>query len=216
MKNYNPELPLISLHIPKCSGTSLLRAFADGHKEQKFNLIRFYPDIGISLPENYSDSKTIIHGHFVRWKNAAVEDKVAKPEQFVTVVRDPIDALISGYWYGIQNGHDWAMKHSPESFLKWHIDANISPIFGALQKLEDETNPENIVSKFLIIKTADQIDLFIEELSEMLKISMPKIGKHNVSDKYSKKISKEIIDLSALIYKNEINLVRYLNGQTYY
>lgn len=215
LTTYNPEIPLISLHIPKCSGTSLSHSLHAANFSEKYRLLNYYPDIGINNLNDYNKANTIIHGHFVRWKNSAVEDIIENPSQFITIVRNPIDTLLSGYFYGKQNNFEWATNKSLEEFIIWHLENDISPIFGAVQKLTNESNPEDICSQFLIIKTINQLNEFVEELSEMLNFGLPKIEHHNTTDKYSKKISREIIQMSNLKYYNEINLINFLENRSY-
>jgi len=97
MKTYNPGKPLISLHVPKCAGQSfrwlLTGWFCDNffiHYFQQHN----------ALPEKHPLKPGMcIHGHFDRRKNMGATDYYPAVDQFITLLRDPLEMAISNYFF---------------------------------------------------------------------------------------------------------------------
>lgn len=107
MKRYDPKKPLISIHIPKCGGTSfsevLKRWFGRGYLEhyhderrnkhpQRYNLFQdpyrkhFIPNI-------------CIHGHFNNERGNGAERYYPAVDQYITIIRDPFELHLSAYFF---------------------------------------------------------------------------------------------------------------------
>lgn len=97
MKSYDSREPLISLHVPKCAGQSFRRVL-----EQFFpgRLFFHYFQQHNSLPLKHPLEPGIcIHGHFNHSKGFGVMDYYPGVHQFITVLRDPLEAAISNYFF---------------------------------------------------------------------------------------------------------------------
>ncbi|MCB0515832.1 MAG: sulfotransferase family 2 domain-containing protein [Bacteroidetes bacterium] len=108
MIHYNPNDILISIHIPKCGGTSL-----DAILQKWFGLglhRHYFNTRSGALPEK-ARLKTwwgslrkgvCVHGHFNARKAYGVFDYYPQAKQFITVLRDPLEHLISTYYYELK------------------------------------------------------------------------------------------------------------------
>lgn len=107
MQTYNPSLPLISIHIPKCAGTSF-RAVLQTWFGQ--NLLWHYhdevhntPPVKHNLREGFLGLRyrhqICIHGHFNRVRHNGVEDYYPDVKQRVTIVRDPFEVHLSNFFF---------------------------------------------------------------------------------------------------------------------
>jgi hypothetical protein len=181
LENYFKS-PIISLHVPKCGGTSLQNIF---YKciSQKFKILQYYPDIGVFLPQDWKEERTIIHGHFVRWKNQAVEDICPDTSKFITLIRDPYDTCVSAYNYGKMTAKEWALKINFHDFIKWWLQNPYGPLLGALPLWEKSDSVEKYVDKFLVIGVLNQFDQYVEMISKLFHIDTVELQKSNVSDK---------------------------------
>src|SRR5215468_759555 len=99
MRPYNKDKPLISLHIPKCGGSSfhavLERWFGMG-----LYLHYFRGPLNEERPRKYElKSGTCVHGHFSRRRKTGVLDYYPEAEQFIIIVRDPFEMAVSYYFY---------------------------------------------------------------------------------------------------------------------
>ena len=107
MKTYDPRKPLISIHIPKCAGSSfshILEVWFKGgflphyHNEKldeppkKYNLHtgNFFKKLRQGI---------CIHGHFNNKRGNGVRDYYPEVDQFITIMRNPFDLHISTYFY---------------------------------------------------------------------------------------------------------------------
>jgi hypothetical protein len=109
MDNLPDHMDLISLHVPKCAGTSLREALVGAYGE---DLIHFDTDDRLLDPKSpvnvdrqeflrefnskrdaILSGKRVIHGHFCMLKYHGIK----APR--VTILRDPVDRLISHYLF---------------------------------------------------------------------------------------------------------------------
>lgn len=114
---------IISVHTPKCGGTSFKKILSYSFKS---NLILDYHDKPMNKTfikrtedaENFKNSfnaenynkKTCIHGHFLPYKYSNL---LGKPNVlFVTWLRDPIERLASNYYFWKRN----AQKNNQQNF----------------------------------------------------------------------------------------------------
>jgi hypothetical protein len=122
VREYDPEAPLIFIHVPKTGATSLLpvfeRWFGDG-------LRRHYPDpLTGDLPLIASPPPgSCVFGHFHEGHGHGASTRYPGVEQFMTILRDPFDAMVSRYYYVRQIGRDWPetpppLRMSLEEFLR--------------------------------------------------------------------------------------------------
>ncbi len=172
--------PLISLHIPKCAGTSFINALVSGCKETH-NLIFFYPDEGMLLPDNLKKPNTIIHGHFIRSRGMSVETVCPGETQYITILREPFDLCVSLYYYGIREGLEWANGKTLESFLNYWLSEGTFPLLGGLPELTPTESIENYCKRFLCIGTTENISDYYTSLERVIGLKLPSDIKVNVS-----------------------------------
>ena len=107
MRVYDPAEPLISIHVPKCGGTSFYRALRGwfGWSLKK----HYHDELSDRPPKRHRlrpllfpsrlKSGMCIHGHF-NWKRGNGADKwYPEVNQFLSLVRDPFELHLSTYFY---------------------------------------------------------------------------------------------------------------------
>lgn len=97
MIEYNPQEPMISLHIPKCGGQSLRRVLHQWFGE-RFK-IHYFQQFNAMPPFHQLEPGLCIHGHFNREKQMGADHYYPGIRQFITVVRDPLEMAISNYFF---------------------------------------------------------------------------------------------------------------------
>ena len=136
--NYNKSLPLIMIHIPKTAGTTA-RAFFD--LWFGVNLFPHYRDDQLGLlPKKYNifespeKENTCIYGHFNKLEGFGVYDYYPKATQLVTILRNPLELMVSLYFY---------MKKYPDNFKNHKLFPKELFIINVFKK-----NDTNMVNYF--------------------------------------------------------------------
>jgi hypothetical protein len=120
MRAYDRREPLISIHVPKCGGTSLtdvLRGwFGPGFYRH------YYDETRGALPPRRDlraglwrrtllrqpyRAGLCLHGHFNRERGFGIQDYYPQVRQFITVLRDPFEIAISDYFFAKGRGEEW-------------------------------------------------------------------------------------------------------------
>lgn len=176
MIDYDPQQPLIFIHIPKTAGTSVRAIFqawyGDGLYEHYFD-----PKCGAqpyrhNLFENAKLSEpSVIFGHFNSARRFGVQDYYPEATQFVTIIRDPFEQMLSRYFFIRKRRHFFEKyREIPEDDLLKHIltyRSNIMCFFPCEVTLDNYK--EVIESQFVEIGVT-------EHLNESMKRIALKIG----------------------------------------
>ena len=206
-RKYDDSKPLISLHIPKCAGQSMASSIL-GLSANEFHTIPYYPEVGLNLPDNWNCQKTIIHGHFVRWKGFAVEDICPNANQFTTVLREPFDIVVSAYFYGLFNNYDWALSNTLDTFMDWWINSGNTPLTGSLISTKGVNTVSDYTDKFILIGVVEYLDLYTEQLGDILNTRIDPPPKINTS-KYTMDIPDRRSEFKKLM-KFDYELYEYV------
>lgn len=114
MKAYDPSRPLLGLHIPKCAGQSLGQVLRGWFGRQL--RLHYFDERRNRMPQRHRSSLIqlwlrrssghhgCVYGHFNRARGFGVEDYYPSADQFFTVVRDPLAAVCSSYFFAKQQG----------------------------------------------------------------------------------------------------------------
>ena len=167
---YDPSRPLISLHVPKCEGTGLMDIFF-ALPADRFRYLPHYPDVGAQLPPDWNEPGVLIHGHSQRFKGQAIETICPGADQFIAIQRDPLDVLISSYYYGRRYGHSWAVDISIECYLNWWFEQPQGPLATALPACQQATTLDDYVSGFVCIGLMEHLPAFYQALGRILNIA---------------------------------------------
>jgi hypothetical protein len=183
-KKFDANFPLVALHVPKCGGQSLTVSIYSAQRAH-YNVVQFYPDIGIYLPPDWSRPRTIVLGHFLRWKGQAVEDIApATSPQFTTVLRNPFETLVSGYFYGIREGQEWAQRHTLDSYLDWYIKAGVGPLTGGLPDRKARDSVESYLENFVSIGVVEKLGRYVGEIGKLLGADLTPPPHVNASERF--------------------------------
>ncbi|MBW1940370.1 MAG: sulfotransferase family 2 domain-containing protein [Deltaproteobacteria bacterium] len=104
MKKYDSTIPLISIHIPKCAGTSFAeiltawfgRGFLQHYPDEKNNKSPKKHNIYIG---KHFKPRLCIHGHFNNNRGNGVQDYYPNVDQYIMILRDPFEVYLSNYFY---------------------------------------------------------------------------------------------------------------------
>lgn len=190
MKRYDPSRPLISVHIPKCAGTSLahvLRTWfgSGGYYTHYVGERQGTPPArhrlwGTCGPEMGLDRPVCVHGHFNRARGLGVDRFYPEVDQLITVIRDPFAMCVSNYRYvrdAARLGTAGAMRDgAPHPIIRndWSLRDFVacSPRSYLLDFLPAELNRDNFAEvlerTFLYVGVAECLDASVADLAQLL------------------------------------------------
>jgi hypothetical protein len=127
LRAYDCNIPLIAIHIPKTAGSSVKEIFRAWFGDRL--LFHYFNKRSSEMPPKYDlvamhtkEQPIVIYGHFNRTRNFGIEHYYPKAEQFITILRDPFERVVSGYFYMRENRKDWIdQSRVPKDKLRDHI-----------------------------------------------------------------------------------------------
>lgn len=215
MKTYEQEKALISIHIPKCSGTSLRCWLEQAFPGQVF---LHYFDEKNNLPPVKHELRNgrVIHGHFNRQRGFGIQDYYPEADQFITFLRDPFDMVVSRFFYEKQlskrgeSFRDGQTLHLPEEvdcYLRQEIN-NPRYVPNLLDYLPEDINAGNYQEfferKFIYVGVVEELSKSLRRLAKKLGISAPPTPHLNPSDHYQQALEplqKEFVATHPLEYQ---------------
>jgi hypothetical protein len=195
MRTYNPYLPLVSLHIPKCAGTSFDYVLKKWFGKK---LLRHYFNRQCgTLPKKHSlkhplffwlfNSDLCIHGHFNRARGFGIDDYYPNTQQFITILRDPFDQAVSLYFFvkGLKPQNSGIINESPApaSLEEYLINEESTiPLYFPME-MTTGNYVEFIEKHFVYIGVLENLQTSVNNLASRLKKVQVKIPHYNKNDK---------------------------------
>lgn len=201
MKIYDPRQPLISVHIPKCAGTSFSNVL-----QQWFGrnfLLHYHDEKTNTPPKKYRLQKGsmkelascgfCIHGHFNNNRGNGVRDYYPEATQLITMIRHPFDLHLSTYFYvkreALTNraGIYRSGKVHPIIENRWNLEAFLKNNKQSYIRnfLPPEITPDNfetvLENRFLYIGISEQLQRSVDLLSGILGFPTVSVPQNNAS-----------------------------------
>ena len=208
-------LELISLHIPKTAGTSfrlILESVYGSNEVMRVDLPIDDPKLKVNKEDYNSDrlpKAKVIHGHF---NYELLSSEVRLPDQvpIVTWVRDPVERVISNYFY---------LSDRLESILD-EKNRGVNILSKLKRNLKEYAQCEinrNRQSKFLKGLNLDDITFIgvVENFEEEIKVLAKILGWKNVeSVKVNSTKKKDFVDqeIRDIIYEMNLKDVELYNS----
>lgn len=225
MRTYDKNKPLVSIHIPKCGGTSMkevLRSWYGNRLVMNYHNQRLNTKptpVRLKNWWNGSFKKDIcIHGHFNRLESNGLEHLYPQVDQFITFLRDPLEIQISLFHYlnklevAGENYRKGSKRQAPKSIDRF-IENNGSIMLHHLPfGITEQNYKEQIELRFVHIGFIDTYQNSINILAEKLNKPRVSVPRDNVSERLVKPTEsaiakfKENSKLEYLIYNYAIEL----------
>ena len=209
-KAYNPQQPMLSIHLPKCAGASFKRTLEDWFPGKLF-FHYFDEKTGQPPVRHQLGAGSCIHGHFTRKRGIGVEDYYPDIDQRITVVRDPLEVAMSNYFYikrqskGAGFYRDGVKQQEAPPSLDAFLEGRDSYFFDFLPREIDDENYRDVLDKyFLFIGVVERMGETMNGLSALLKKPEAEIPHVNMSprdDELSKETETAFRERNALAYK---------------
>ena len=197
MRVYDPNLPLISLHVPKCAGTSfadvLKRWFGKkGLHPHYFDEKKRQKPIAANLSSRglLRRRRHCVHGHFNPNRGFGVRDYYPDAEQFITILRDPFELHLSNFFYMKRRGplcHRDGKPRQEATDTSYGLEtylAEESSSFMLLSwpfDLSLDNYQEIIEEHFVHVGLAEDLQGSVDKLAERLGFPAIKVPTLNVS-----------------------------------
>ena len=175
MRTYEPDEPLIFIHIPKTAGAStrcvVQQWFGDRLSLHYYNEKSGKPPERRILAERGKEPR-IVYGHFNSLRGFGVQDYYPEVRQFITMLREPFEMAVSGYFYVRKAGADWKdpSRVPRESLADYLENHTLNMLNHFPDKITLDNYQEVIESKFVSIGIT-------EHLAESLRHIAEKVGK---------------------------------------
>lgn len=201
MTRYDPRKPLISIHIPKCAGSSFAAVlkswFGKGYLPHYHDEKENKPPQKYQLRTGFFRSRfrrgICIHGHFNHERGNGVKDYYPEVDQYITFLRDPFDVHLSNYFYIKRDAkylgggayREGVLRPltkesvTMENYLKWSQKSFFKSFFPPDINL---TNYKEILEKeFIYIGITENFQNSVNILASRLGFPTVNVSRKNIS-----------------------------------
>lgn len=217
MRNYDRNMPLIGLHIPKTAGITskvffqnwygkgFLQHYFDesnGKKPQRYNLSNICNEL--------APSPIMIYGHFNSIRGFGVKDYYPDITQFITIMREPFEQKISSYFFIKKTSKNWldqsrSPEHGIEHFL---INTQFNMLNHFPQKVTIDNYKEIIEKYFIEIGVTEYLNASMKRIAQKLGFPYDEnmLERHNTTER-NEEVPLHLKDM--LREKNELEFIVY-------
>jgi hypothetical protein len=189
-KQYDPQQPVLSIHIPKCGGTSFESVLKKWFGDRL--LLHYWNSREDKLPARYDLSAGMcVHGHFERFRGSGVLDYYPEVTQWFTIVRDPLQHFLSHYFYIKKNRNTLKKQPSmkqqriladPYYNLKTHLESERSYMLAHFpQDITLENYQEILTERYLYIGITEDLQTSVNQLAGILGFPSVRVRRKNES-----------------------------------
>ncbi|MCK5896395.1 MAG: hypothetical protein KAG20_06290 [Cocleimonas sp.] len=182
MKVYNRNKPLILIHVPKTAGISVRKIYKGWFNECL--LFHYYDGSAKKKPEKVAldslhstENPVFVYGHFNRSKQFGVEQYYPEVDQFITILRDPFEMAVSGYFYVRKTVPHWRDQLAlPQGGLKEYLTQMQSGLLNFFPcEMTFDNYKEVIETQFVEVGVTEHLDTSLQRIATAL-------GQHYVKD----------------------------------
>lgn len=197
MKVYNPKEPLLSIHIPKCGGTSFINVLSKWFGKNLYQ--HYFDEVNAKMPpkapvKNFFGgyrSDICIHGHFNGNRKFGVDDYYPEIKQAITFIRDPLEIQLSVFYYNhkmmekgasFRDGKKREITHDIDEFLEQGSPfiRSFLPAKMTLDNMEQYFN-----DYFVHVGIMEEYQKSLDIIAEKLGKPKMTIAKENASERFS-------------------------------
>lgn len=217
---YDATKPLISLHIPKCAGQTFRQVLEQWFEHRIF--IHYFQQYNSFPPKHPLKPGICIHGHFNKTRGFGVIDYYPEVDQFIAVLRDPLEAAISNYFFWKIKAREIQLRKGIISKGGEHDYRDIDDFFKKRPKsnmldfmpreMTRENYKEIIETQFVWIGLVENVQRHVDGLAEALGVAAVTVDRLNAADRneeVSSGIRQNFIENNPL----EFEIYRYVRDR---
>lgn len=228
---YKNSQPLISIHLPKCGGSSLKYALDKWFTKDLY--FHYFDEENNKLPERIKQYNTgffgmlgrgvCIHGHFNKDRGFSVKDYYPDAKQFITFLRDPLEIYISNYFFVNQkelyrDGERYHIKKNLNEYIKNVTQEGVSWYMRHLPgDVKEDNVSEYLSSKFVFVGVMEQYQKSLDILADELGKQRIKIPKYNETERENYEIDEDTVEEFRRVFSLDYNIyksaTRYINSK---
>lgn len=222
MLNYDPDHPLIFIHTPKTAGTSVKVLFQQWFGEGL--LPHYYKEAACEMPVRHDifalhtrERPVVVYGHFNRRRHFGLEDYYPEARQCITLLRDPLDRMVSNYFYLKKVAHGWKKHTEPlDAELESFLLKNKSTMLSYFPREVSAGNYKEIIAQYFIdIGTVETLDRSLQRIAA--KLGRPyqagTIGRENATER-DQPVSDRLRDIFVENNRLEYEVFDYVSTLT--
>jgi hypothetical protein len=189
MRTYDPGRALISIHIPKSGGTSFKEVLMHWFGRDLY--LHYYDEENNLKPKKIPlEAGICIHGHFNKTRGFGVYDYYPEAEQYITVLREPLELHLSNYFFIKKNvGRKRHFRNGSHQGFPWkdvddYLDSARSFILIHFPWEISRDNYKRIFEKYFIhMGCTDQLQEFVNRLAVKLGKESIRVSTENISER---------------------------------
>lgn len=232
-KNIKEERSVIFLHVPKAAGATLHGIIERQYRPTAIftiegSRVRESIDEFKRLPETRRKKIRVVKGHM----GFGLHEFLPQPSTYITILRDPVDRVISHYYYALQAGPRHYLNNVIQNMsLEEYVSNEISPeldngqtrLLSGIESVDTVTGFEqcstevlesakkNLQEHFAVVGVSDRFDETLILLKKALGWGEVRYHRRNVTKNRPRKedIPKSTLDLIEKFNELDIELFRY-------
>lgn len=156
MKRFDPEKPLIFIHVPKTAGMSVQEIFrgwfGSGLIRHYFNEVAGTPPQRDPRFERHDRTDAVcVYGHFNRNRAFGVTDTYPDATQFITLLRDPFEMACSAYFFTRKVGANWKdTSRVPQADLITYLAENAPNMLNHFPRVVTKANYRDVIDEYFV------------------------------------------------------------------
>lgn len=226
--DYDPRLPLLSIHVTKCAGSSfrdVLQAwFGD---RLQFHYAHLSTDPREAWARAIGAPGSCIHGHFHETGRLTVHRHYPEATQLITFLRDPLEVNLSFIHYVRDRFHNRGVQVVPDDQLDHLLGADVdewiaegdSMVTHSMPAHMDESNCRQLLEEmFIHVGVVEEMDASMRILARKLGkpvVEMPVVNTtprvHRVAP-WAEERFRARNRLAYLVYDHALSLNRSVSG----
>ena len=223
MKAYDPSDLLISIHLPKCGGSSLKAALKRWFGKK---LYYHYYDEEKNAPPSRLLSYRIrlssmmsggycVHGHFNKYRGFGISDYYPNSNQFISFLRDPLEIHLSNYYFVnkkvlYRDGERYHLNMDVNKYIEDVIE-NASSWYMAHfpDDADDVPVSEYIESRFVFLGVMEDYQKSLDVLAGVLDKPKFEIPKYNVTERDPHDLDKALVSRFKEVFELDYKIYDY-------